>query len=449
MLHKLNYILDNFKKVYKIDALPAGISYGPDDHAKILIRQGDTGPLTRGEMYFPSDDQIVWKPWKGTLVPFFFGNDTGELISRSGDQLCITQDIIASAFYLLSGWQEYFSDSKDQYGRFPFSSSLQKRLNITGKPIVNYYFDILKTVMEQASGMRFAPATWHGKPYALCLTHDIDTCETAWMEGSYSAIKKSDPFSPFLLIGKKLFGRDAWFNFSDILRIEQKFSANSTFFFLATNIPEMGIKNADYSLNHPKFRRVQEYIAGAGSEVGIHGSAGTSRDLNKLISEVNCFLKPVKGNRFHFLLYDPALSGQLIDAAGLSYDTSLGFAEQPGFRNSFCFPFHPWDIKNDRPFQHIEIPLTLMDGTLQQYLNLQPAEANSLVEPLFEEVRKFGGCMTILWHNTHFSSYKYPGWKEVYIHLLQTAQKDNAGLFSCLRLLDHYSSGKTQTQSES
>ena len=423
--------------------LPVGISYGNEDHGKIRIRQGETTPLTIGCEYIPHGDEIVWKSWKGTEVPFFFSRDAQDLITKSGDEFIIGQDIIASAFFLLSGWNEYYSGDKDSHGRFPYASSIQKRLDITGKPIVNYYFDILKTVIEEASGKSIYPHTWEGKPFVLCLTHDIDTCETGWMQGGLHALKNMQFLTPIKLIYKKLSGKDAWFNFEDILRLEQFYGAPSTFFFLTTQEIRLGIKNADYNLRDPKFQRVFELLAKAGSEVGIHGSAGTYLDTEQLKDELQQFRVPVNGNRFHFLLYDPAASGRIIDECGLAYDTSLGFAEQPGFRNSFCFPFHPWDFKNDQPFLHFEIPLTLMDGTLQKYMNLKPSETRSQFEPLIEEVRKFGGCMTVLWHNTHFSEYKFAGWKEVYTQILETAEKYNAGLLSCCSVIKQYSSGES------
>ena len=103
MQHKLQYILHHFKKVYRIDEIPVGISYGTDENSKICILQGDTSPLIKCEKYVPENHQIVWKLWKGTNIPFFFGTEHGELINFIDNQYVISQDIIASAFYLLSG----------------------------------------------------------------------------------------------------------------------------------------------------------------------------------------------------------------------------------------------------------------------------------------------------------------------------------------------------------
>lgn len=55
--------------------------------------------------------------------------------------LIFRHDLLKSAFYLLSGYQEYESGKTDKYGRFPFAGSIQEKLGIVEKPVVNYYFE--------------------------------------------------------------------------------------------------------------------------------------------------------------------------------------------------------------------------------------------------------------------------------------------------------------------
>jgi len=51
--------------------------------------------------------------------------------------------------------------------------------------------------------------------------------------------------------------------------------------------------------------------------------------------------------------------------AGLAYDSSLGFAETCGFRNGANFAFPPYDFEREGPCSFLEIPLAIMDGSLQ------------------------------------------------------------------------------------
>ena len=94
----------------------------------------------------------------------------------------------------------------------------------------------------------------------------------------------------------------------------------------------------------------------------------------------------------------------MVARAGFAYDSTLGFAEHFGFRNSYCHPFYPFnfDTGTEQPF--LEIPLNLMDATLHHpnYLQLAAPEMLPALTPLFAEIQKFGGVATVLWHNENF-----------------------------------------------
>ena len=99
-----------------------------------------------------------WREWLGQQVPFFFDNAAGQsLISYAENRVIISADIISAAFYLLSGWQEYFSTERDRHGRFPYAESVQKQYNFVMLPVVNYYFDVLRTAVEYVSKARLHP----------------------------------------------------------------------------------------------------------------------------------------------------------------------------------------------------------------------------------------------------------------------------------------------------
>jgi hypothetical protein len=442
MKNKFDYILQLFLSTYKPRSPLPDITYGNAMPGLIHISQGETRCLELNEPIDIQPEKIIWKPWLGEQIPFFFDASDHELFIEQEGKWFIQFDIIASAFFLISGWQEYFSSNHDRYGRFRYSESVQHRFGFTHLPVVNYYFDILRTVIEKACHIKLVPVMQDPvSPYTVCLTHDIDTCETAWLEGSFSALKKKDLLTPVKLVLKKLFTRDAWFNFSEILALEKSFDAVSSFFFIPASKKKNGIKNADYDLKRARFKAVFSMIIAQGGEVGLHGSIGSSDDINLLKAEVSSFPFPVTGNRFHFLLYDVKKSLNIMEEARIEIDSSMGFAEHFGFRNSFCLPFRPYDISGNRAVNFYEIPLTLMDGTLQKYMNLSPEQSFDEVVKLTQEMKKFGGVMTVLWHNTHFSPYKYHGWKELYAKLLTRFRQDNACMESCAGVLKKFQHG--------
>jgi len=104
--------------------------------------------------------------------------------------------------------------------------------------------------------------------------------------------------------------------------------------------------------------------------------------------------------------------------AGLVYDSTLGFAEQEGFRNSYCWPFKFYDFENDRPIDFWEIPLTAMEVTLFYYRELDFDHIRESVESLVREVQKFNGIFSLLWHNNFFEEMEFPGITDFYLDLL-------------------------------
>ncbi|MCP4312837.1 MAG: hypothetical protein GY790_16360, partial [Bacteroidetes bacterium] len=69
--------------------------------------------------------------------------DTNVFYGFNDKNLCFHHDLLKSIFHLLSGYEEVKNGTADQYGRFPYSESLQFKLGIIDKPVVNYYMEII------------------------------------------------------------------------------------------------------------------------------------------------------------------------------------------------------------------------------------------------------------------------------------------------------------------
>ena len=436
-----NYILKNFGAIYKINPGEFNINYGIDKRSRIQIIKGDVDYFTRKEPFNPT--RVIWKEWNDIKIPFLFDSEsTTNIITYSDGQVLINNDIIASTFFFLSNWQEYVSSDKDIYGRFPMTESMQYKLNFLCIPVVNYYFEILKKGIEQAYKIKLEQRLWNGKKMAVCLTHDVDLCESAWIQGSFRELLKGNIFAPIRLAAARLFADDKWFNFIEIVEIEKRYNANSTFFFLPFKGKKNGIPNADYDITKPKFRKVFKLIKRKGSEIALHGSIGTSTDRDLLKKEINRIGVEVIGNRYHFLMYDSFLSPALLSESGLKYDSSLGFAESVGFRNSYCLPFYLYDIKNNKSTDLIEIPLNVMDVSFgKKYMGIKKEEALTKMCHLVDEIERFNGCFTLLWHNTYFSKFKYEGWKNIYCEILKYCSGKDALLTNGENICRSFKSG--------
>ena len=421
-----NYIIKTFYKVYNINEGSYDILYDKKGNSKITINdEGKSFFELKKELDF---SKIVWKEWKSTKIPFLFNSNESDIYSYVDGIWKINFDIIASSFYFLSGWQEYISKERDSIGRFPYEESIQRKLDIIEIPVVNYFFDILKTVIEKAYSVSLNSYDWETHEFATCITHDIDKCNSAWFEGSFSELKKGNILSPIKLVFKRFFRKDDWFNFNKIYELEKKYNASSSFYFLPYNKKRNGLANADYDIKSKKIKKEIEKIIKNGSEVGIHGSVGTHNNFNDFKNDLLKLDRKIIGNRFHFLQFEINKTPQILEKAGINYDSTLYFAEHIGFRNSFCHPFYIYDIENDRISNVLEIPLNVMDGTLamEKYMKVERDKAVAKVFKLIQEIKKFNGCFTLLWHNTYYSEYKYSGWYDVLVKILNYCEEENS-----------------------
>jgi hypothetical protein len=122
----------------------------------------------------------------------------------------------------------------------------------------------------------------------------------------------------------------------------------------------------------------------------------------------------------------------ILDHCSISYDNSVYFAEHVGFRHSTCTPFYLYDFSKNQMSKVIEIPLIIMDGTLQhsKYMGVPISEMLDACKKTIDEVHKFNGILSILWHNNYYSDYKYADWENILGGILDYAQSKNTTYMS-------------------
>lgn len=409
---RLAYVLQHFQLAYPDAVLPP-IQYSAASPPDALITIGSSSGaddfFTKQEPYPPT---VNWQAWQGCEIPFLFdARKADSLLKLNSDKTkrvaVITPDIISAAFYLLSGWQEYFSDERDQHGRFPYTASIQHRHGFVAVPVVNYYFDILKTAVEHVTGQPLHPRRWaKNAPFATFITHDVDELRSGWKAPAKAALKRGAWWQFGQLLWRHFTWPDAWDNLELVRQIVAGMGAKSTFFLLPEHRKAAnGTPNADYRLSSIR-DKVQAAVGDA--EVGLHASIGCSTNKQLLMAEdgllQSCLRNDQYGIRFHYLSWEPRLSIEVVEQSEVAYDSTLGFAEHYGFRNSYCLPFYPFDFTRGRACNFLEIPLNVMDVTLHHpnYLQLAPPEILPALLPMFQEIERFGGVCTLLWHNDHF-----------------------------------------------
>jgi peptidoglycan/xylan/chitin deacetylase (PgdA/CDA1 family) len=398
---RLAYVLRHFRLAYPGAPL-LSIGYA-STQPQVEIAELDEDFFS-GTTPYPASPQ--WREWQGRQVPFFFDQPEKPLLVLQENQAFIAADLISAAFYLLSGWQEYFSNERDRHGRFPYAASVQKKYGFVALPVVNYYFDVLKTAVEHVSGQPLQPRRWGSQKadFAAFISHDVDNLRSAWKAPAKAALQQRQ-FGRFgRLLWQHLTQPDAWDNLEAVAATVAQYGAKSTFFILPNaQKAANGTPNADYRLT-PQLQQQLQLLMKQGCEMGLHGSIGTATDGSKLHDELSAYNANPTGIRFHYLSWKPQLTPVLLDDEFNGYDTTLGFAEHFGFRHSYCQPFYPFNFERSEAADFLEIPLNVMDAALHHpnYLQLAPDEILPALAPVFAEIKRFGGVASVLWHNENF-----------------------------------------------
>jgi hypothetical protein len=162
----------------------------------------------------------------------------------------------------------------------------------------------------------------------------------------------------------------------------------------------------------------------AGNEVGLHASFSSwdsATALRRERQELEALgIRAVSGGRTHYLNFDDHKTPAAWRAAGLVYDSSIGFNFATGFRAGTSFPYQ-------LPCGVLELPLHLMDSTLR-FLSPEPVQRQRLAMQALEAVRESGGALMCNWHLHVMNQEDFAVEVDLLAALVERARKDGAWL---------------------
>lgn len=361
---------------------------------------------------------------------FFSFDQSGNLI--------FSHDLLKASFYLLSGYQEFENqNSRDRLNRFSFEDSIQCKLEFTHKPLVNYYFEVLISGIQDfcsQHGLLFNRRRVF-RNFGFLLTHDIDVVDyytynyLGYKMKEILGVKKSGLstatniklfFQAFLKCFQVLKKDNPYWNFDYLISLEKSNKLRSVFFFL-----DQGLKNHDarYAFEEKRMVSLFSFLQRENCEIGLHGtvrSIANEEIMRRSLRRLNLASRDkAVGIRQHRLLWDHPRTAEIQERIGFAYDCTLGFAAHEGFRNSYCSPFRLYSFEQDRMLDTWEFPLNVMDVTLFGYQKYTPTIAMDKCREILDEVQRFGGVFNLLWHNSFFDESLYPGVTNFYESLLK------------------------------
>lgn len=345
------------------------------------------------------------------------------LIVSTPNGVHISYDILGFSYWMLTRQEEVGRSDLDKHGRFSAFGSHAFKHEYLERPIVDEWFYVLGQAISK---------TWQGitlKHHTFCtkVSHDVDA---PWLYAfkpwknvmriiAHCALKNGDFRSlytaPWVKIAsrEKISGADPYNTFEWIMDLSEQYGLTSAFYFICGRSSEM---DADYEIENPIIRDLMRRIHERGHEIGLHPSYGTYQNPGLIRKEADRLRLAIKeekieqyaiGGRMHYLRWEQPITLQALNDAGLAYDTTLGYAEHPGFRCGTCYEYAGFNTVTQKTLKIRVRPLIVMECTIidnvYQGLGVTEKALNKFLE-IKKKCKKVDGCFTMLWHNSWFGA---------------------------------------------
>lgn len=349
---------------------------------------------------------------------------------RNGDHV-IHYDILGLVYWMLARVEEIGRDDLDAHDRFPATSSHAYKHGYLERPIVDEWLHVLGQVIQ-----RQWPNLELKKHFSkIHLSHDVDH-PSRYGFASFTNLGrriigdifrgniKSALTSPLVRLGTKsrLHSLDAFNTFDWIMNESERHGLKSVFNFICGHTSSM---DGEYQIKHPAIRKLLRAIHERGHEIGLHPSYNTYLQPEafqhefvtlKKVCEEEGVCQTDWGVRMHYLRWKQPETLNICANLGITYESSLGYADYAGFRCGTCFEFPAFDPIKLEPLSIRIRPLIVMEGSVlsKKYMGRNEEEAFELIMNLKRKCHVVGGAFSLLWHNSELTK-----WKTLYSNVLQ------------------------------
>lgn len=326
-------------------------------------------------------------------LQIIFGRDHFE---KTEQGFRIGVDIFASAFFMLSRWEEHVIPDRDVHGRFPDRCSLSIKETFYTRPIVQEYIRLLHLIFEANS-----VKTNYDFSFQYYWTSDLEYLRK--YEGTTDVIR-----SVMGSLLKRFDFKEAFLNLKEGMA-SLKNSKNDPYSkglaFLDSScrenlklyvIPSIhGEVDARYS-----YKELPTYLSELNCDIGIHPSY-TSFDSFLQLQEEYGRLKDLKievdEGRQHYFRFSTPETWRSWNKLGIKQDSSIGFTEHGGFRAGIAWSYPVFDILEREELDLMELPTVIMDVALRKEF---PNDQDFIGRwnDLESISKRYGAKFCVLWH---------------------------------------------------
>lgn len=348
-------------------------------------------------------------------------------------------DLPANAFYFLSSWSERYDDGHAGRRRL-YRDSIYRRLGIPQDIVDRYLHCFVEAVQELRKRMglpAWPKRQWPGgRSHAVVLSHDVDFLARGRLDilrqGGRTLARHllklraaREAASAGLALAKALVrGRDPYSDIQGIMDREARLGVRSSF---QVAVAHRHPRDVNYCIELPWVQERLRSIRDSGFDLCLHGSYRSTENPRWYVEEAAVLERVLgrpRGSRQHFLSFDGDALFAAQEEAGIEYDMSMGYPDRSGPRAGFSFPYFPYCLAQDRPYDVLQISLGLMDVTLHNYMGLRGEAAWRSIAESLEDLRRKHGCMSVVWHPIVFGGARDPGFDELYWRLVHTVQEE-------------------------
>jgi hypothetical protein len=348
------------------------------------------------------------------------------LINYQGRDAVVHYDIPGLTYWMLTRLEEIGRKDLDNHCRFPATSSHACQHAYLERPIVDEWLIIFGQVIQRV----WPRVELKRHEFKMKVSHDVDVPARYSFQSLKGLIRavgrdvlKGGDFgsavkAPWIWLNSQqaIHPSDPANTFDWLMEQSEKNGLTSAFYFICGRTDVS--KDALYEPELPQIRKLMREIHRRGHEIGLHPSYNTYNRPKEIAREADRLRKACAeegieqkewGGRMHFLRWDQAVTLKAWADAGMTYDSTLSYADSPGFRCGSCFEYPAFDVINDQTLLLRVRPLVAMDCTVigERYLGLGSTEAAyQKFNLLKERCKKVGGVFTLLWHNSFFCSPK-------------------------------------------
>ena len=341
-------------------------------------------------------------------LPVLYGSDTA-----TPEPTALDVDVLGSVFFMLTRYEELVVPDRDRYGRFPAAASVAVRERFLGVPVVDAWIERLWDALRRA----WPRLRRREEAFEILLSHDVDDPLSTLAHDPRDVarnfagdlVRRRDPRlaarrARAVLLRDR--DRDPHNTFDFLMDTSERHGLRSAFYFLAYRGDR--VHQGGYLFEDPWVRSLVGRVGRRGHEIGLHPSLCTYQDAARTQEEYARLLRVAGaedvrqeawGGRQHYLRWTNPATWRNWEAAGLSYDSTLAYAEAIGFRTGTCHAYRVFDLEERRALRLRERPFQVMDVTLLSTLALTPEAARAAVLDIAAQCRRYRGSLGILWHN--------------------------------------------------